>query len=226
MSPVDDDVTQLPIHVRRVVAGDGEMHSENEVYCIPRGHSVAVAECETCADNAGADIDLGHHRNYVLCRRLTPDSARGAVMARPAVLRRRSVPEPTIGERTPVSEIMTADVWCARDDLDLPSLRRILAERHFTGVPVVDALGRCIGVVSMADLLRADNGDKRVRDIMQRLTFVLPDSASISQAAALMALEHVHRIPIITDDGKVAGIVSSIDVLGWLGRQDGYVVPR
>jgi CBS domain-containing protein len=226
MSGADDEVTPLAVHVRRVVGGDGEMHSENEVYCVPRGHSVAVDECETCADNAGADIDLGHHRNYILCRRLTADAARGMVMARPAVLRRRHVPEATAGERTPVSEIMTVDVWCARDDLDLPSLRRVLVERHFTGVPVVDEHGRCIGVVSMADLVRAHSDAARVRDIMQRLTFVLPDSASVSQAAALMALEHVHRIPIVTDDGKVAGIVSSIDVLGWLGRQDGYVVPR
>jgi CBS domain-containing protein len=226
MSAVDDELTPLAVHVRRVVAGDGEMHSENEVYCVPRGHSVAVAECEECAHNAGADVDLAHHRNYVLCRRLTADSARALGSARAAVLRRRFVPEATAGERTPVSQIMTADVWCARDDLDLPSLRRILVERRFTGVPVVDDLGRCIGVVSMTDLVRAGTGAARVRDVMERLTFVLPDNASISQAAALMALEHVHRVPIVTDDGKVAGIVSSIDILGWLGRQDGYIVPR
>ncbi|MGZ3426066.1 MAG: CBS domain-containing protein [Polyangia bacterium] len=226
MSAADDEVTPLAVHVRRVVAADGEMHSENEVYCVPRGHSVAISECEACADNAGADIDLEHHRNFVLCRRLTLETARGTVTARPPVLRRRFVSEATAGERTPVSEIMTADVWCARDDLDLESLRKTLLQHHFTGVPVVDTLGRCVGVVSMADLVRAGNGAERVRDVMQRLTFVLPDNASISQAAALMALEHVHRIPIVTDDGKVAGIVSSIDVLGWLGRQDGYVVPR
>ena len=40
-----------------------------------------------------------------------------------------------------------------------------------------------------------------------------------------MALEHIHRLPIVTDDGRVAGIVTSIDVLRWLARQDGYVVP-
>ncbi|HEY1585338.1 MAG TPA: CBS domain-containing protein, partial [Polyangia bacterium] len=140
-------------------------------------------------------------------------------------LHRRYVDNVTTGDRTPVRDIMTADVWCARDDLPLVKLRDLLAERRFSGVPVVDGAGRCVGVVSIADLTRSNAGDARVRDVMARLTFVLPDDASVSQAAALMALEHVHRIPIITDDGRVAGIVSSIDILAWLSRHDGYVIP-
>lgn len=216
----------LPVHVRRVVDGAGEMHSENEVYCVARRGSVAVAECEACIGYVGADVDLYRHRNFVLCRNLTPESARSLEPARTAVLKRRYLDHDTVGERTPVRDIMTADVWCVRDDLPLARLRDMLAERHFSGVPVVDDAGRCVGVVSLADLARGSTSDACVGDVMARLTFVLPDTASVSQAAALMALEHVHRIPIITDDGRVAGIVSSIDILAWLGRADGYIIPR
>lgn len=220
-----DEPERLPVYVRRVVDGDGDMHSENEVYCVARRTSLAVAECEACIGYVGTDIDLEHHRNYVLCRKLTPESARALDPARTAVLRRRHVDHAPAGERTLVRDIMTRDVWCARDDLPLGKLRELLAERSFSGVPVVDEGGRCVGVVSVADLARSRSSDTRVRDVMARLTFVLPDSASVSQAAALMALEHVHRIPITTDDGRVAGIVSSIDILAWLGRHDGYVIP-
>ena len=223
---MDDDPVPIPVHVRRVVDGDGEMRSENEVYCVARRACVSVADCEACAGYVGADVDLYRHRNYVLCRNLTPESARALAPARTAVLRRRYIDNATAGERTPVREIMTADVWCAAADLSLAKLREMLVGHGFSGVPVVDSSGRCVGVVSVADLARTDKADARVQDVMARLTFVLPDSASVSQAAALMALEHVHRIPIVTDDGRVAGIVSSIDVLGWLGRQDGYIIPR
>jgi len=227
LRPGMEDPTQVAVHVRRVLDGAGEMHSENEVYCLVRGHSVTVADCEGCGDYAGAEIDLAHHRNYVLCKRLTADAARAAPPARRVLLRRRFVDGVTPGDHTPVWTIMTPDVWCAREDLELSTLRRVFAEHAFSGVPVVDDHGRCVGVVSAVDLARDDGAaPKRVRDVMSRLTFVLPDNASVSQAAALMALEHVHRIPIVTDDGHVAGIVSSIDVLGWLARQDGYVVPR
>lgn len=222
---MDPKLTQLPIHVRRVVDAGGIMRSENEVYCVTRACSVAVAECESCFGYAGSDIDLLHHRNYVLCRHLTPEAARSVEPTRPAVLRRRFITQTTAGERTPVSAILTPDVWCVSENLELPKLRALLIERNVSGVPVVDDGGRCVGVVSVADLTRAAQGDQRVRDVMARVTFVLPDNASISQAAALMALEHIHRLPIVTDDGRVAGIVTSIDVLRWLARQDGYVVP-
>jgi CBS domain-containing protein len=221
-----DDPGEVPIHVRRVVVAGGAFDSFNEVHCYLRSSSIPVAECERCPGYAGNEVDLYHHRNYLLCRRLTPEAARGVPPAPRASLRRRLVPPATPGERTTVSEIMTSDVWCGREDLDLPTLQRLIVERSIGGVPIVDEAGRPIGIVTLSDLTRHAGEDKRAGQIMSRLMFVLPDSASVSQAAALMALEHVHRIPIVDDDGHLAGIVSSLDLLAWLARHDGYVLPR
>lgn len=58
------------------------------------------------------------------------------------------------------------------------------------------------------------------------MVFTLPESASLSKAAALMAFEGVHRLPILSNDGKVVGILSALDVLRWLAKQQGYVVPK
>ncbi len=57
------------------------------------------------------------------------------------------------------------------------------------------------------------------------LVFSLPEHASLAQAAALMALEGVHRIPVVAADGKVVGIVSSLDLMRWMARRGGYVLP-
>jgi CBS domain-containing protein len=67
--------------------------------------------------------------------------------------------------------------------------------------------------------------DTRVADIMMPVTFVLPENARVSRAAALMALEGVHRIPVVSQDGHVTGIVSALDVLRWLALSSGYLVP-
>ncbi|MFO0572110.1 MAG: CBS domain-containing protein [Polyangiaceae bacterium] len=64
-----------------------------------------------------------------------------------------------------------------------------------------------------------------VRDVMTPLAFTLPESASIARASALMALEGVHRVPVVTSAGKVVGILSALDVLRWLARSEGYAVP-
>lgn len=68
--------------------------------------------------------------------------------------------------------------------------------------------------------------DVTVKDVMTALAFTLPEDASIARASALMALEGVHRVPVVSSSGKVIGILSALDVLRWLARSEGYAVPE
>jgi CBS domain-containing protein len=63
------------------------------------------------------------------------------------------------------------------------------------------------------------------REIMTHIVYTLTAEASISRAAALMAYEGVHRIVVAAADGTALGIVSALDILRWMARQDGYIVP-
>lgn len=65
-----------------------------------------------------------------------------------------------------------------------------------------------------------------VREIMTHLVYTLGAEASISRAAALMAYEGVHRIVVAAPDGKALGVVSALDILRFIAREDGYVVPE
>lgn len=67
--------------------------------------------------------------------------------------------------------------------------------------------------------------DATVRDVMTPLAFTLPETASIARASALMAIEGVHRVPVVSEAGKVVGILSALDVLRWLSKSEGYSVP-
>jgi CBS domain-containing protein len=211
---------ELRIHVRRVFGDDG-MQSQNEVYCVRRHACVAIAECEDCPENAGCAIDLEHHRNHVLCSGLTIDSARGLEPSRRPLLLRRPGTRNSEASRTPVAEILVADVLCARESLAAVALARELLNKRYGAAPVVDRAGRLVGMVAARDLIDAP-ANVRVGSLMSRVVFWLPDDASIADAAALMALERVHHLPIVTSDGKVCGMVSSLDVLRWMARQDGY----
>lgn len=62
-----------------------------------------------------------------------------------------------------------------------------------------------------------------VADIMMPIAFTLSETASLSQAAALMAFEGVHRVPVVSEEGVVVGILSSLDILRWTAEQDGYL---
>jgi CBS domain-containing protein len=64
-----------------------------------------------------------------------------------------------------------------------------------------------------------------VGDAMVRIPFTLCEDTSLSHAAALMAYEGVERIPVVSFEGKVVGIVTAMDAVRWLAQHDGYVVP-
>jgi CBS domain-containing protein len=116
---------------------------------------------------------------------------------------------------------MTADVWCVGEDLDSEIATQLLLDRNIGGAPVVDSVGRPVGVISRTDLLRERNRSSRVREIMTPMVFALPERATVAQAAALMAFERVHRLPVVSEDGRVVGVVSSIDLVAWLAPLDG-----
>lgn len=67
---------------------------------------------------------------------------------------------------------------------------------------------------------------RRVYDVMTPMVFWLPEDAPVSRAAALMAYESVHRIPVVNHQGKVTGVVSTLDVLRWIAQRSGYDIPR
>lgn len=126
-----------------------------------------------------------------------------------------------------LGDVMERDVVCVSPDLEVGALRELLLERGISGAPVVDREGRPIGVVSKTDVLQAceSRSAERVTDIMMPVSFKLTEAAPLGQAAALMAFEGVHRIVVVNTAGMVVGILTTIDVMRWLARESGYVVP-
>ena len=118
---------------------------------------------------------------------------------------------------------------------------------------MVDDEGRPIGLVSKTDLLRHlhESGDgieeveqagrrvdkvmgngfhatsrhgTAVREVMMPVVFAVDETASIACAAALMAGENIHRLPVLAPDGTVGGIVTTLDIARWVAARGGYAV--
>jgi CBS domain-containing protein len=138
-------------------------------------------------------------------------------------------PVPTIADRVPVSQIMSREVICAREDLEVAALMELMVRRHIGCVPVINERGRPIGMVTKFDLVeQVQTG--RVRGaptpatagaLMMPLAITLDERASVAHAAALMAIEDVHHVAIVADSGALIGVVSSMDIVRWLAINDG-----
>jgi CBS domain-containing protein len=58
-----------------------------------------------------------------------------------------------------------------------------------------------------------------VADVMTPLACSAHEAAPVATAAAVMALEGLHQLPVVNDDDKVVGLVDALDILAWLARE-------
>ncbi|MCN9241192.1 CBS domain-containing protein [Streptomyces sp. RY43-2] len=141
-----------------------------------------------------------------------------------------------------VEELMTRDVVRAQRDLPFKEIAKLLAENDLTAVPVVDDLGRPMGVVSEADLLRkcTDRPDPsgrtpiphleawerakaegaRAEELMSAPAVCARPEWSAVEAARLMEVHHVKRLPVVDEADRLLGIVSRGDLLRTFLRRD------
>lgn len=228
----------LTIHTRRTLAGNGTVDVSRTVHCSRRDKHVPFEDCLLCDEGAGIGEERDGRR-YVGCNSEAAPSERPSTSWRE---RHRGI-SPT----TPVSEVMTPNVLCIRDDVPVEIIAALLLERGISAVPVVNAAGKPLGIVSKTDLVREAHenhadlthprklphgfhveapGETLAREVMTPLVFSLPADAPIGKAAALMSYERVHRTPVLSPEGRIVGLISASDVLRWVARESGFAVDR
>jgi len=138
---------------------------------------------------------------------------------------------PTIADTVPATWIMTRTVICAREDLEVSKLMELMVEHHIGSVPVVDSNGRPVGMVTKLDVVeyaiaaRDPEGPSTttVSRMMMPLALTLDVHATVAHVAAMMAIEDVHHVPIVAEDGTLVGMISTMDIVRWLASNDGFV---
>jgi CBS domain-containing protein len=74
---------------------------------------------------------------------------------------------------TPVAEVMTRQVITVREDADRSSVLKLMNEHHIRHLPVVDAQGRVLTIVSIRQLLRAE-----VQDLQQTVWSMVGETSA------------------------------------------------
>jgi len=144
-----------------------------------------------------------------------------------------------------VGDIMTLGAATVRPDTPLLEAAQLMLHHGISGVPVVDADGRLVGMVTERDLLRrAETGTehrrprwltflmdpaaraedyvrshgRKVSDVMSHDPESVAPDAPLTDAVELMERRGFKRLPVVRD-GKVIGIVSRANFLRVLARR-------
>jgi CBS domain-containing protein len=93
-----------------------------------------------------------------------------------------------------------------------------LTKFNFGSLPVVDDGGSLVGLVSEFDLLKVlMNGRKleevKAGEIMTRDVKVVSEETPVYEIIRLLEKEHLIRVPVVKNGGKLVGIVARRDIL-------------
>ncbi len=123
-----------------------------------------------------------------------------------------------------VGDYMTQSIMTFRPEQDVIAAARILAQRGFSGAPVVDDTGNLAGILSDTDCIRAMvkfgfDPDWRglVSEFMSPNVETVELDDSILDVAQRFTEKRYRRYPVM-EDNRVVGVISRIDVLRALER--------
>jgi CBS domain-containing protein len=153
-----------------------------------------------------------------------------------------------------VKDVMSREVATISGDATIEDAARRMVGNRISGLPVLDANGVVVGVVTLVDVvtrLRAgsipppaggandtvfydavdvsrllesllhlgDHGGGKVSSIASSRLITVPDTATVRDATRLMRDERVHRVLVTDVTGRLAGIVSALDVVNLVARE-------
>jgi len=118
-----------------------------------------------------------------------------------------------------VREIMTEPPLTCTSETSLAVAARLMGEANYGTLPVIDARGTVVGIVTDRDVCLALARTNRnalnipVREVMTKKVFsALPDD-DVHGAVAIMKRARVRRLPVCDQSGRLKGMLSIEDVV-------------
>jgi acetoin utilization protein AcuB len=117
-----------------------------------------------------------------------------------------------------VADVMTRKTVTLSPHHGLAEAVSLMADRHFRHIVVVDTGGQVLGVISDRDILRtlARTSNWQTKDVSQIMTrdpVTVERETPLSAAVAKMVAKRINCLPVLDDEGKVCGILTSTDLL-------------
>ncbi len=114
-----------------------------------------------------------------------------------------------------VGEVMTANVKSVTAEMKIAGVLEILRQGRISGVPVLDAGGEIIGILSIEDVVRAmerNHLTAPVSEYMSHRLITVSDFDSVVKAIKTFSEYRVGRLPVLNEQGKLTGIITKGDV--------------
>lgn len=142
-----------------------------------------------------------------------------------------------------VAEVMTPSPITVKPETPLKEAIALLVEHKISGMPVINDDGELVGVISESDLMWQETGvepppyimildsiiylqnpsryekeihkalGQTVADVMSDKPITINSSQTVKQAAQLLHQKQIRRLPVVSADNRVVGILTQGDII-------------
>lgn len=128
----------------------------------------------------------------------------------------------TMQQQLVAADLMTIDPFVVGVDAPIEEAERLIRTNQVSGLPVTDADGTLVGVVSQTDFVHLDNPDVRglirnrpngirVGEVMSRPPVTVAMTTPLLEAASTMTRERIHRVVVVDGEQRPIGVLSAMD---------------
>jgi CBS domain-containing protein len=135
------------------------------------------------------------------------------------------------------ADVMTHEIVTVSPDLSVLEAARLMAQQRLKRLPVVDAAGHLLGIVSRVDLLRTvaqgypapeqqshlERPARLVADVLRRDVPIVSLQASLPEVIDAIVSTRLNRAVVVDEQQRVVGLVTDAELVRRLGEQPGIV---
>ncbi len=116
-----------------------------------------------------------------------------------------------------VRDIYHKGVILCKPDTPLQEVVRVMADTEVHAVMVAEREGEPpVGVISHSDAIAHYGEDLtaiQANEVMTPNVISIPEGATVGEAARKLLESHIHRLLVVSEDGRPLGILSTTDII-------------
>lgn len=124
-----------------------------------------------------------------------------------------------------VSEAMITDVFTVRQEDVIEMVAEMMIWKHIKQVPVENAKGRIVGMVSYKQIIEAFLRQKHegedtitVRQIMDKKPTIIREETPVREAIELMIANRSEALIVANEEKELLGIISDLEIMAMINR--------
>ena len=123
-----------------------------------------------------------------------------------------------------VKDVMTKDVISVKKDTPIYEAMEIMRKKDITGMPVIEDDMTLVGVITEKDVLRLfyaneEEKNETVGFFMTRPAVSYRENENLRSVCDFMMINYFRRVPVVSKQGKLVGIISRPDIIDYILEQ-------